>query len=601
MIKFFVGVWQFLTKRIFSIFSTPADEQSPLNDLSAAAISSSEAGPAKSTAELTRAFSDDGYEVVQEVAFQGKRGLKAQSRTATNYQTREKKTVYYVEGSHYQMGYLLGQLAAAKVETMTTRFLDSIIPSFFNSSVTQPKHEWLWKLAIDLLEDLDKKMRAVVPPPLLDEMHGLVDGCRVANAKTTVTFEKIFALNIGVDFLLSIVYNVEGLWKKIPGIQPQHVKAPIFCNGFAVFGKATTNGAHYFGRDFMFPTADVFQDTASMVIYNPERPADQKTWLPLVAVTAPGFIGAVTSMNAAGVGIGVDMAPSGNINRALPGLNSLLLVRYASHRGNSAEAALQTIIDAPRGVSWIYLIADGANNRAAIVEAGAATPQLTVLDFPPGELKAKGLLPDQNFLNQYETQKPQNGLMVRWNDYQYPEAFLQFNPALFKQYNKPYNPAEFGEDGFINPTNSGTNCPQAYYFAPPRASQPDVVLATNMFITPSMRLCGMDPWTVEVAGSHFNNLQWRYDTLNNLLMENYGKIDAAKAREIVDFLAPYGKFPDYYKNNIRSADGKTVQINGATSLCNLTDKTITSHYGYFADEWIALRLPGYVGDYTVKA
>lgn len=601
MIKFFVGIWRRLNQGLFSIFSARANKPAPVNDLSAEGIRPSVASPEKSTAALTKAFADDGYEIVQEVAFQGKRGLKAQSRTAMNYETREKKTVYYVEGSHYQMGYLLGQLAAAKVETMTTRFLDSIIPSFFNSSVAQPKHEWLWKLAIDLLEDLDKKMRAVVPPPLLEEMQGLVDGCHAVNSKTTVNFDKIFALNIGVDFLLSIVYNVEGLWKKIPGLQPQHVKAPIFCNGFAVFGNATAEGKHYFGRDFMFPTADVFQDTASMIIYNPEPPAGEKTWLPLVAVTAPGFVGAVTSMNAVGVGIGVDMAPSGNINRTHPGLNSMLLVRYASHRGNSAEAALQTMIDAPRGVSWIYLIADGTNNRAAIVEAGAATPQLTVLDFPPATLRQKGLLPDQNFLNQYETQKPQNGLMVRWNDYRYPEAFFQFNPALFKQYNKPYNPANFGEDGFINPTNSDTNCPQAYYFAPQRERKSDVVLATNMFITPSMRLCGMDPWTVEVAGSHFNNLQWRYDTLNKLIMEHYGKIDAAKAREIIDFLAPDGNFPDYYKNNIRSADGKTVQINGATSLCNLTDKIITSHYGYFADEWISLRLPGYVGGNALQA
>lgn len=548
----------------------------------------------KSTDELAQAFAKDGYEIVQNIVFQGKRGLKAQSRTAQNYETREKKIVYYVEGSHYQMGYLLGQMAAAKVEKMSTQFLDSIIPSFFHSNVTQPKHEWLWQLGISVLEGLDKNMRAVVPQPLLDEMHGLVDGCRAANSKTTVSFDKIFTLNVGVDFLLSIVYNVEGLWKKIPGLQPQQVKAPIFCNGFAIFGNATANGAHYFGRDFMFPTANTFQDTACMVIYNPERPATQEKWLPLVAVTAPGFVGSVTVMNANGVGIGVDMAPAGDIKLPHPGLNSMLLIRYAGHRGDSAEAALQTMIATPRGVSWIYSIADGRNNRAAIVEAGASTPQLIALDFPPAHLKEKGLLPDQKFLDQYETQKPQNGLMVRWNDYQYPEAFFKFNPGLFQEYGKTYRAQDFGETGFIDPTNDDRNCPQAYYFAPQREKKPDVVLATNMFVTPTMRLCGMDQWTVEVAGSHFDNLQWRYDTLNQLIMENYGKIDAAKAREIIDFLAPYGNFPEYYKNNIPSADGKTVQINGATSLCNLSERTITTHYGYFADEWIALTLLNYI-------
>jgi len=548
----------------------------------------------KPTEALEQAFADDGYDVVNRANFQGKRGLKAQSRTAFNYETKEKKTVYYLEGSGYQMGYLMGLLACPKVEAMTEGFLDDIIPSFFHSSETKPKHEWLWKLAIDLIEDLDKKMRAVVPQRLLDEMQGLVDGCRAADRQTKVSFDKVFALNVGVDFLLSIVYNVEGLWKKIPGIQPQHVNAPIFCNAFAVFGNATANGAHYFGRDFMFPTANVFQDTACMVIYNPDPDDSGETCLPVVAVTAPGFVGSITIMNANGVGIGVDMAPAGDINHGHPGFNSLLLVRDAGQRGDSAEAALQTMIEARRGVSWIYMIADGTNNKAVAVEAGTYTDNLQPLDFPPKELKESGLLPDQNFLNQYETQKPQNGLMARWNDYQYPEAFFRFNSELFKKYGKPYNPADFGEKGFINPVRGDANCPKAYYFAPQRETKPDVVLATNMFLTPSMRLCGMDPWTVEVAGSHCDDLQWRYDTVNKLILDAYGKIDAAKARDIVDFLAPYGKFPEYYKNNIPSSDGKTVQINGATSLCNLTERTITTHYGYFADEWISLTLPNYI-------
>ncbi|MDZ7364117.1 MAG: hypothetical protein ONB46_25890 [candidate division KSB1 bacterium] len=560
----------------------------------------SNAKTAKPAETLEQAFASDGYEVVNRVNFQGKRGFKAQSRTAFNYETKEKKTVYYLEGSGYQTGYLMGLLACPQVERMTEGFLDDIIPSFFHSSETKPKHEWLWKLAIDLIEDLDKKMRAVVPQRLLDEMQGLVDGCGAANRQTKVSFDKIFALNVGVDFLLSIVYNVEGLWKKIPGIQPQHVHAPIFCNAFAAFGNATADGAHYFGRDFMFPTANVFQDTACMVIYNPDPDESGETLLPAVAVTAPGFVGSITIMNASGVGIGVDMAPAGDINHPHPGFNSLLLVREAGQRGDSAEAALQTMIEARRGVSWIYMIADGTNNKAAVVEAGAYTDNLQPLDFPPKELKKSGLLPDQNFLNQYETQKPQNGLMVRWNDYQYPEAFFRFNPELFKKYGKAYNPAAFDEQGFINPTNSDANCPKAFYFAPQRETKPDVVLATNMFLTPSMRLCSMDPWTVEVAGSHCDNLQWRYDTLNKLILEAYGRIDATTAREIIDFLAPYGKYPEYYKNNIPSSDGKTVQINGATSLCNLTERTITTHYGYFADEWISLRLPNYIPKHDVS-
>jgi len=168
----------------------------------------------KSTDELAQAFAKDGYEIVQSFVFQGQRGFKAQSRTALNYETREKKTVFYVEGSHYQMGYLLGQMAAA--------------------------------------------------------------GCR----------HRAGLCRIGDG------YERQRRW-------------------------------HRRGH------------------------------------------GAVRKYQPAASGIQFDA-----------------LIRYAGHRGDSAAAALQTMIDAPRGVSWIYLIADGKNNRAAIVEAGAATPQLTALDFP---------------------------------------------------------------------------------------------------------------------------------------------------------------------------------------------------------------------------
>ena len=68
------------------------------------------------------------------------------------------------------------------------------------------------------------------------------------------------------------------------------------CDAIAVSGAATASGSgSFFARDFQLATALVLQDLQTMVIYNPN---DGR--VPLVAVLAPGMVGAVTAMNADG-------------------------------------------------------------------------------------------------------------------------------------------------------------------------------------------------------------------------------------------------------------------------------------------------------------
>jgi hypothetical protein len=311
-------------------------------------------------------------------------------------------------------------------------------------------------------------------------------------------------------------------------------------------------------------------------------------------MSAPGFVGSIAAMNKEGIGIGVDMSPSGNCDHKRPGFNSLGLVRYAAQNGCSAQHALNVMISAQRGVSWDYIIADGKNDKAVAVEAGYRTETLDFLKYPPTHLKLLKLLPDQYFLERSETQKHQYGIMVRWNDYAYPQAFMEFNKKLFEFHGKKYDAAAFGERGYINKTYQEKNCPYAYYFAPQRENKEDVLIVINHFVVPSMRLCAMNPWTVLVAKGNLNNIQWRYDELNNQVLQAYGSIDMDKARELIDFLAPYYKFPDYYKDNKSSSDGKTKVIDGSVSICNLTDKVMQSHFGFYKDEWITVTLMNYV-------
>lgn len=540
----------------------------------------------KSFQELEAAFARDGYDVVKTATYQGKKGIMALHRTAVNYESKQRKKVLYVEGNAYEMGYLIGLIAQENVEAMAKSFVDKILFAFINLNVDPKDFPVIWGFIKQILVEGAQKIRPDLPDLYIQEMSGLVDGCKKAKADSKVIFDDLLLLNVGFDAILSTVYALNK--GDARGLDASQLQVPL-CNAFSVFGNATVHGKHYFGRDFMFPTAGVYEYEGCLIIYNP---SDGR--VPTVAVSAPGFVGAVAVMNKEHVGAGVDMVPANNCNPARPGMNSLLMVRHVADYGYSAQHALNAIVNAQRGVTWLYFVADGKNDKALVAESGMKTDQLNFLEFPLSELIWLFLLPDQKFLDRYENQKHQQGVMVRWNDYKYPEQFLQFNKSLWSYFEKKYDAASWGEMGYINPSFADHNCPKAYYFPPQRENKDDVLLISNHFIAPSMRLCGMNYWTVLVAEHKYDDIQWRYDELNAQILSSYGKIDEAKAIEIIDFLAPYHKFPEYYKDNKKSSDGKTKVISGSVSLCNLTDRVIHTHIGFYQDEWITITLGNYV-------
>ncbi|MGI6621957.1 MAG: hypothetical protein ACOX4T_02205 [Acetivibrionales bacterium] len=75
------------------------------------------------------------------------------------------------------------------------------------------------------------------------------------------------------------------------------------------------------------------------------------------------------------------------------------------------------------------------------------------------------------------------------------------------------------QTGFINKTWVEKNCPSTYYFAPQREDHDDLIIVTNHFIIPEMQLYSMHPWTSRVLGMKINDIQWRYDALNNEIMQ----------------------------------------------------------------------------------
>jgi hypothetical protein len=550
----------------------------------------------KKISRLSLAFLKDGYEMIKGFTLPDGIGIKAQHKTAKNYDTGQRKSVFYLEGTPYQMGYLLGLLAEPEVADMAIRFKENVVYDYIGIDFIR-KSRWLKDSLMSYLYHLSNEAYKALPQEIRDEVQGIYDGCKHSNPYTQVNMEHLIVLNIGIDVLCSLIYTGNFLQEKEPHLQPNHIKLSMMCNAFSVFGHEAGNG-HFFGRDFMFATGGVFQNHAAHIIYNTVN--KQQACHPFVSVSAPGIVGSIAAMNIHGVAAGVDMYPSANCNPKNIGINSLLLTRQSIEHGADAQEAVDIMVHAQRGVSWFYAIADGKNDRSCVVEASASVKELDFLQYPP--ILIKSFLPDSDFLAAHSNIPYQNGLMVRWNDYQYPKEYLQFNKGLWKYYQSVFHspialyPDAFEPLGYINRQFNQKNCPSSYYFAPLRVQQSNILVLSNHSIIPQMRLCSMHPWTAMIASSKVNDIQWRYDELNYQIqqaLKDKGSIDYETAKGLINFLSPDGKFPSYYTHNPKSDDGRQLRINGCTSLFDLKKKSVESHYGYYCDEWVKVTLSNY--------
>ncbi|MDP4094024.1 MAG: carcinine hydrolase/isopenicillin-N N-acyltransferase family protein [Bacillota bacterium] len=544
---------------------------------------------------LEDAFGKDSYNISKIINESNRLAIMAEHKTAVNYDTGQPKRAYYLEGNSYDTGYLLGLLAEKEISSMAVEFADKIIFDFIRNR-DETRGNIFMDIFIPLVNSLTKGMYNELPQEIRDEIRGLYDGCRKSDKNTKVTMERLIALNFDMDVLCSLVYTGAFIFKKISKVTPADFKIPLACNGFSVFGKNALGG-HYFGRDFMFPNAGVFHKTATHIIYNLRT---DKGNLPFVSITAPGIAGSISAMNINGIAIGVNMSPSANCNTRQVGMNSLLLARTGIQKSRSAEEVVELMENTTRGVSWNYIVADGLNDKACVVEAGASGSSQAFTQFPPAGLKHT--LPDMAFIKAHKSAEYRKGLMVRWNDYKYPEEYLAFNSGLWRNAGRLSDvrseiyPDAFGEMGYINKIHTERNCPSMHYFAPQREKSDNIIIAANHYIIPEMRFYSMYPWTSMIVGNIVNDMQWRYDELNNQILTEIrqsGYIDFNKTKRIIDFLAPYGKYPLYYSKSPKSKDGKEIQIRGCTSVFDLKRKRVESHFGYYCDDWVSITLPNY--------
>lgn len=573
----------------------------------------------------------------------GRMGVAVEHSKARNIKTGRPKRAYYLEGSPRVMGWLLGVMAEEDISRMANEYVQNVVFAFIDSTaaslggVLAPLKE----LIVRLIADASRVMVPDIPPAYIEEIDGIVEGCRSANPWTWVRRESLLALNLGFDCLLAHIYS--GKLFADRGYNPKLLKTPLGCNAFSLSG-AAAGGRHFFGRDFMFPTADVLQDTACLIIHRPDA-AVGRSPLAFVSQTAPGIVGSMVGLNAKGVAMGVDMLPSRFCNPDRPGFNSLLLVRDCLQSCSSAREAVHHVTEAPRGVPWLYPVAD-AGGGAYVIEAGPRLPpgeEFPYSTYVPRYYRRR--VPQRSYVEmvrrKYGTPQPDRGLVARSRDYRFPQDYIDdWNEQLWHAFDRSWlrkladaavdsigsiadafkrktgslwrmlggeieklnqgaawSPSYFTERGYINQTWTDSNCPGPFYFAPQRESRADVLVATNHCISPEMRLAGMNEWTAILAGESLNETQWRYDELNREILDALDAapsgIDEKVAWQLIDFLRPNGKFPAFY-NPGGTLDWREVQVHGSVSLCELTGRTLTSRFGYYGDQPVTIRLSAYL-------
>ncbi|MGA2761941.1 MAG: C45 family autoproteolytic acyltransferase/hydrolase [Spirochaetia bacterium] len=587
-------------------------------------------------ARVAAAFDLDGFAVTGTAEKGGFLGVVAEHRSARIGASTRPKRAFYLEGDNYQMGFLLGLLARNDVIRMTHEFLQNVVFSFFDSKAAGARgvSTDLRRLIVRVALSVSRDVLPDIPKEYLEEIQGIVDGCDAGGRGSDVTRDALITLNFGIDAVLAHVYSGSLFARK--GFRPEMLRTPIGCNAFFIGGEAA-GGKCFLGRDFMFPTANVYQDTACLIVYRPS-PRGGKVRHPFVSQTAPGIVGSMTGMNAAGVAMGVNMLPSRFCSPKRPGFNSLPLVRDCVQYCGTTPEAVERIAEAQRGVSWLYPVAD-AQGRACVVEAGrklGPREPFPYFTWVPWHYRRR--LPSLGFIRRlrrrHGTPSPHGGVMARGNEYRLPAELVGWNERLWGAFDRDwfvkiidfaadlvgmvvdlfkggpgflwkaarkdvealhegadFSKVDFSERGFINSTWTEKNCPGPFYFAPQRADRADVLVATNHALSPEIRLTSMNEWIALLAGGNLNEIQWRYDELNREILDAIAAAPAGITEEtawgLINFLRPDGRFPEFYDG---AREEGRIQVHGSVSLCELTSRWIKSLYGYYGDEPIILHL-----------
>jgi|GEM_PF-1948196 len=105
----------------------------------------------------------------------------------------------------------MGLMASKEIQAMSTKFVERIIPDFIGENKKSIWTDLLFDVFMKIMSGSQQfhKSKATIPQEYHDEIKGIVDGCRAANPSFEIDIDDIWALNISIDCLLSVIYSLE--------------------------------------------------------------------------------------------------------------------------------------------------------------------------------------------------------------------------------------------------------------------------------------------------------------------------------------------------------------------------------------------------------
>lgn len=275
--------------------------------------------------EIRPAFGESAK--VEVIAVEGKGWLER----------RAGQRVLHLAGTPFEMGRQHGVLAREEVRGLVKRVMNLAQLQ----ALKDPEHPIIPKL-----QEAVKRCMPFMLPEHVEELKGLADGSGVP---------------------LDMVH----LANMIPEL--------FHCSGFALWGKATTDGALVHGRILDYAMEIGYQQFAAIIVAHPEGR------LAYVNVGYTGFLGSVTGTNEKQVSFG-EMGGRGE--GQWDGMPMAFLMRKGLENANTLDEAVAIFRDTPRTCEYYYVVSDAKIPSARglacwpkefiVLNPGEAHPKLPV-------------------------------------------------------------------------------------------------------------------------------------------------------------------------------------------------------------------------------
>jgi hypothetical protein len=532
------------------------------------------------------------------------------------------KKCMVLTGAPYSLGYQAAMLGCKEAYPMFTAYLKDLFVSEIASlgvEVKPQNYDKVYRLIYECASEFNKMTEPDIPQYLKDEMKGFADGMKDAGYPD-ITYENVMMLNQAIDntfYLISAVTgNVEitdrnrkAVWLArknlikillinngiVTDAPEKYLKPKIDgfgCNEFAVTGSMTSNGHTWHGRDFMFATDNICQDSTMVVIYLPDR------GYPFAAVTTPGVIGQTTVLNSRGLSIGQDYVMT-NVTGETPGNGCMLVVRDIVQNCSNLSEAVERMRNISRGVSWIYFAADDE----ADPEYGNAVALETITNHKkikgPDELPIWEMLLFAKYIFRLDKDQLDDdgyidrGVMLRGMKWQFPEEFKKYDKVIERKDRDSFD--VFKE--YLEHYTSGI------YFKDTVEKNPEYVIANNHFLIPRLNLLHYEPLSF-LSIMITSVSAFRYDAMMDLIeankvgMEFFGDGDVPAANSagwIIDFLNTQRENWWQYRDGNWDIDDSVlapvdIPVEGSKSLIDNDTREMISLFGYNTDPWVKVNL-----------